>query len=565
VPTSGNALLPAADWTAGGHEGPPPLSSVPAAASNVTPVDRRKKGILAILAGTGTVAGLDNSILNVALPTFVRQLHASNSELQWIVDAFVVVYASFMISSGSLGDRWGRARTWKLGMTIFMASTAAAAFSTTPTTLILFRSLMGLGATMTLPVSLSMITHLFIEPGERARAIGVWTAANFVGLATGPVIGGALLTHFWWGSVFLVTVPVIVVMLVVGIRLLPESKDPGAARFDPLGVLLSAATFGLLLWGVIEAPDQGWLSAETLLVFGIAVLAAAGFFLWESHNSSPMLDLSLFTSTRFTISTVVASLIILAFTGALFLVTQLMQFVFGYSPFVTGLCLVPMALVMAGVGAFSPAIAARVGIKPVMIFGPGLAGGACLLLGFLSRSGLAIVIGTTALIGAGIAIMFAPSLELALGAVSRDKAGLVSGTNNTVRQFGTAMGIAVIGSVYASGYRISVVRDLAKQGIARSHLSTVTSSVGSALQYGNKIGGKQGALISDAARHAFVNGATESMAVAGGVCFAAALLAGALLPRSAALRAPAPWVSSRTDFQSEPIHVATALFGEVAE
>jgi EmrB/QacA subfamily drug resistance transporter len=499
---------------------------------------RRRSGILAILACTGMVAGLDTSILNVALPTLIRQLHASNSELQWIVDSYVVVYASFMISSGSLGDRWGRAKTWKLGAIIFMLSSAAAAFSTTPTTLTIFRSLMGLGATMTVPVSLSIITHVFTDPPGRARAIGVWSATSFLGVATGPIIGGVLLSHFWWGSVFLITVPVIMVMLVAGSRLLPESRDPDAARFDPLGVLLSAGTFSLLLWGIIEAPDNGWLSISTIAIFGLAVLTAAGLILWERRSSSPMLDLSLFANSRFTMSTLVASMVILSFTGALFLVTQLMQFVFAYSALTTGFWLVPMALVMAIVGSVSATVASRLGAKPVLLMGPGVAVVGCLLLGFFCRAGLAAVVGATSLIGAGMALTFAPSLELALGSVDREKAGTVSGTNNTFRQFGTAMGIAVLGSVYASSYRSSVTHGLGSIGVSRTNIVKATSSVGSALKIGHDIGGKQGLLVSSAARHAFINGTTVSMMAAAGVCCGAVLLSGFLLPGSAHLRLP---------------------------
>ena len=306
----------------------------------------RHRAALAVICVSALVVNVDNTILNVALPTLVRQLHATSSELQWIVDSYAMVFAGLLLVGGSLADRFGRKRFFLIGLAVFAASSAGAGFSGSVSLLIAWRALMGMGAALTIPASLSIINDVFRDPTERARAIGAWAGTIGLGIAIGPIAGGLLLARFWWGAVFLVNVPIIVAGFLAALALVPDSKNPAAEQPDPAGGLLSVAGFGLLLWAIIEAPTAGWASGEVIGV-GLASLVVLGSFaVWEARSRHPMLKLELFGDRHFSVAAAGECLGTFGLLGALFVQTQFLQFDLGYSPLQAGLRILPIAVVL---------------------------------------------------------------------------------------------------------------------------------------------------------------------------------------------------------------------------
>jgi MFS family permease len=254
------------------------------------------------------MVNLDNTIHNVALPTLARKLGATSSGLQWIVDACALVFAGLLLVGGSLADRYGRKRLFLAGLTVFACGSIGAAFSNSVAMLIGWRAVMGGGAAMTMPATLSIINDLFRDPGERSRAIGLWAGTSGVGIAIGPIAGGLLLAHFWWGSVFLVNVPIVIAGAVAAVALVPDSKDPKARRPDPVGAVLSTLGLGSVLWAIIEAPTSGWLSTEVIAAGAVGLAVIAVFLAWEAHSTHPMLNLGFFRAHRFSAASASLSL-----------------------------------------------------------------------------------------------------------------------------------------------------------------------------------------------------------------------------------------------------------------
>ena len=328
---------------------------------------RGQRGIrlttLVVVCVSALVVNVDNTILNVALPTLVRELHATSSELQWIVDSYAMVFAGLLLVGGSLADRFGRKRFFLIGLTVFAGASTGAGFSGSVSLLIAWRAVMGIGAALTIPASLSIINDVFRDPTERARAIGAWAGTIGLGIAIGPIAGGLLLARFWWGSVFLVNVPITVAGFVGAVTTVPDSKNPAAEQPDPTGALLSIAGLGLLLWAIIEAPTEGWASGEVIGV-GMASLAVLGaFVVWEARSRHPMLRLGLFSDRRFSVAAAGESFGTFGLLGALFVQTQFLQFDLGYSPLQAGLRILPVAAVLVVSAPLSPVIARFVGIK----------------------------------------------------------------------------------------------------------------------------------------------------------------------------------------------------------
>jgi MFS family permease len=253
----------------------------------------RRWWTLGVLCLSLLVIGLDNTILNVALPTLVRDLSATQTQLQWIVDAYTIVYASLLLTTGSMGDKFGRKGALSVGLAVFGLGSLASAFSGSATLLIAARGLAGIGACIIMPATLSILTNVF-PAGERAKAIGVWAGVSGLGIVVGPTVGGWLLQHFWWGSVFLINVPIVIAALVAGYFLVPTSRDPSSPRLDPAGTVLSAAGLIALLYAVIEGPAQSWTSTGELVAFGVGIALTAAFIWWELHSDHPMLDVRFF-------------------------------------------------------------------------------------------------------------------------------------------------------------------------------------------------------------------------------------------------------------------------------
>ncbi|HVN51817.1 MAG TPA: MFS transporter, partial [Acidimicrobiales bacterium] len=282
-------------------------------------VHDRRWVILTVLCLSIFVIVVDGTIVNVTLPTLVRTLHASNSQLQWIVDAYTLVFAGLLLAAGSLGDRWGRKRALTLGMAWFGVTSALAAFSHTPGQLIAARAAMGVGAALIFPATLAILSNVFTVATERAKAIGIWAAVSGLSVALGPVTGGWLLEHFWWGSVFLVNVPVIVVALVAGRLVIPESRDPDASRTDWPGLVLSISGVTLLVWAVIEAPGTGWTDPSIVGAFALSAMLLVAFGWCELRSATPMLDVRIFTNLRFSAASLSVTVAFFALFGFVFM------------------------------------------------------------------------------------------------------------------------------------------------------------------------------------------------------------------------------------------------------
>ncbi|GIU86781.1 MAG: hypothetical protein KatS3mg009_1296 [Acidimicrobiia bacterium] len=344
--------------------------ATPAAAPPV-PWDRTSRAyrnrwwILAVLCLSLLVIIVDNSILNVAIPTLVRDLGATTSQLQWIVDSYTLVFAGLLLTAGSLGDRFGRRGALQFGMAVFGAGSLAAALVSNANQLIAARAVMGIGSAFIMPATLSIITNVF-PPDERGRAIALWASIAGVATALGPISGGFLLEHFYWGSVFWVNIPIVAVALVAGVFLIPTSRDPSEPALDPLGALLSIVGLGALVFSIIQAPEDGWTHPTILAGFAVAAVVLGAFALWERHTPSPMLDMSFFRNPRFSAASAGITLIFFAMFGTIFLLTQHLQFVMGYSALEAGTRLLPWAAVMLVVAPNSARLAERFGTKLVV-------------------------------------------------------------------------------------------------------------------------------------------------------------------------------------------------------
>ena len=414
---------------------------------------RNKPLVLISLLLAAFVINLDTTIVNVALPTLVRELHASNSQLQWVVDAFSLLFAGSVLAAGSLSDRFGRKGMLLAGLSVFGAASLAGGLTDNPGQLIAARSVMGVGAAMVFPSTLSLISNVFTERRERARAIGLWGAITGVAIALGPIVGGWLLEVSDWRSIFFAMTPVAAVAGVLAGGYVPTSRDPDAPPTDRPGFALSTAMVALLVYTIIEAPNHGWGSARTLAGFALTAVVAAAFVTWERRIERPMLDLSLFRNLRFTAASASVAISFFALSGFILLVTQYFQFLKGYGPLSTGVRLLPVASFVAISSIAGARLAVRFGTK--LVVAPGLMSMAAFYVWVSTSSattGYATIAAQMVVGGTGIGLTSAPATEAIMGVVPKAKAGVGSAVNDATRLLGGTLGVAVIGSVYASLY-----------------------------------------------------------------------------------------------------------------
>jgi EmrB/QacA subfamily drug resistance transporter len=315
---------------------------------------------------------IDNTIVNVALPTLVHDLDADVSQLQWVVDAYTLVFAALLLLAGALGDRFGRRRTLLGGLAVFGIASGCAAYAGGVDGLIVARAVMGAGAAFIMPATLSLLISVFTDARERAMAIGLWAATAGLGVALGPVVGGILLDHFWWGSIFIVNVPLAAIAVAAGSRLIPESRDPVARRLDWTGAALSGAGLVTLVWAIIEAPSRGWMSTPVLGTGALAMITLAAFIVWQRRVEEPLLDVRLFDDARFTAASGTIMVLFFAPFGFLFLSTQYLQFVLGYGPSAAGVGVLPYAGAMIVSALVSSHLVVRFGTKGVVTAGMAL-------------------------------------------------------------------------------------------------------------------------------------------------------------------------------------------------
>jgi EmrB/QacA subfamily drug resistance transporter len=486
---------------------------------------------LAVLCVSLLMVTLDNTVLNVALPTLVRDLHATTTELQWIVDAYVMVFAGLLLVAGSLADRIGRKRVFLAGLAAFAVGSTWAAFSGSVAMLVAARASMGIGGAMMMPSTLAIITDMFRDPAERQRAIGVWAGTSGVGIALGPIVGGLLLAHFWWGSVFLINVPVAVIGAACALPLIPDSKNPAALRPDLVGALLSIAGLGLLLWSLIEAPVRGWSSPVVIGagVGGLAVLAV--FVAWERASSHPMLNLGFFRRRRFSAAIGSVGLATFGLFGALFVLTQFLQFGLGYSALQAGVRVLPAAGAIAVVAPLSTFLVRAAGTK--ITVGAGLlivAGGLAQLSTASATTAFTGILPGLILLGVGAGLTIPSATESVMGSLPSAHAGVGSGTNGAFLQIGGALGVAVIGSLLSTRYQDMMTSALAPYHVPHEVMQTVLGSVGGALAVAARVGGALGAALGDLARSAFASGMELGLTTAACVAVVGCLIALIALP-----------------------------------
>jgi MFS transporter, DHA2 family, multidrug resistance protein len=494
-------------------------------------VHRRRWATLATLCLSLMIIGLDNTVLNVALPTLVTDLGASDSQLQWVVDAYTLVFAGLLLTAGSLADRFGRKNALAGGLALFGLASLAATWSTSPGQLIGARALMGLGAAFIMPSTLSVLTHVFRDPTERAKAIGIWAAVAGLGIVVGPALGGWMLQHYWWGSVFLINAPVALTALAAGWWLVPDSRDPSAPRIDLTGAVLSTVGLATLVWGIIEAPARGWTSGASVTALLVAGVLLGVFAWWETRTSHPMLNLAFFADRAFSSAALAITMVFFALFGSIFFLTQYLQFVLGYDPLAAGQRIMPIAtLIIAAPAAVQ--VAQRIGFKIV------IAGGLCTVasaLLLLSRTAtddgyghLAIVL---MLLGAGMGMTMAPATHAVMSSLPTANAGVGSAVNDSVRQIGGALGVAVLGSILSSSY----TRHLPDSAAGIPIPAGADQGLGASLAIAAHLPAPAGQAFVTAAREGYIQAMDTTVLVAAAVAFAGALVALRWMPHRTAL------------------------------
>jgi EmrB/QacA subfamily drug resistance transporter len=499
---------------------------------------------LAALLLAAFLVNLDTTLVNVALPALVRELHATTAQLQWVIDAYNLVFAALLLTFGSLSDRYGRKGMLLAGLTVVGAASLAGGFTTTASQLIAARAVMGAGAAMTFPATLSLISNLFTQRRERARAIGLWGAVAGVAIAMGPIVGGWLLEHFSWASIFTAMAPVAAVAALGVAAAVPASRNPDAAAPDIPGLVLSSATMALLVYTIIEAPAYGWTASRSLAGFAGSAVLLAAFIVRERRAPHPMLDVRIFRDMRFSAASGAVTVSFFTLLGFIFLITQYFQFVRGYGPLSTGARLLPVAL-SVGVGSVAGTqLAVRMGTKLIVTIG--LVAMAVFYGWVAATTGTTLSYGIIAVqmvvFGLGMGLTSAPATESIMGAISRNMAGVGSAVNDSTRLIGGTLGVAVIGSVYASVYGSRLTATL--PAAVPPHVAAIAhQSLGAAYTAAGTVAGHGRPALAQAlhlaATNAFLRGLTVGALVAGGVALAGALLAGVFLPAQPASAASA--------------------------
>jgi EmrB/QacA subfamily drug resistance transporter len=476
------------------------------------------------------IVSIGNSSLNVAIPTLSRTLQATESQLQWVIAVYSLVFAGLLFTTGALGDRFGRKGALQIGLLLFLGACVAATFSTDITQLIIWRAVMGLGAALIMPSTLSILVNVF-PAHERTKAIAIWAGVAGAGGAVGPVASGLLLNHFWYGSVFLVNVPICAIGLVAGWFLVPRSKDPEHGQLDPLGAVLSIIGIVGIVYGLIEAPDKGWLATPTLLAFAIGAIALVAFVLWERYTPEPMLPMSLFKNRAFSASTSGMILVFMAMYGVFFLITQYFQLILGFSPLGSALRFLPIAPIMVIVAPLTPRLSQRFGANRTVSIGLALVGVGLITFRVLEAdsSYLWVLAGVVPLVS-GMALAMSPMTAGIMSAVPPRRAGAGSAMNDATRELGAALGVAVMGSIAASGYTHAV--DKLTTALPPAAQTAARSSLAGALAVGEKLPGAAGASLINGAESAFIGGIHLSVTIGAILAWIAAIVVLRYLPKS---------------------------------
>ncbi len=474
------------------------------------------------------IATIDETIVNVALPSIQRDLEASGSALQWIVNSYVLVFGGLLLTMGGLGDRFGRARMLRYGLAVFAISSIGAALAESSSQLITARAVMGLGGAMMMPATLSIIVNVFKEE-EMARAIAIWAMMAGVGVALGPVLGGVLLQNFDWGSIFLINVPIAAIAIAASLSLVPDSRDPESRPLDIPGALLSTGAVAALIFAVIEGPGRGLTSPEILIAIAATLILGVGFVVRERRAEYPLLDFALFRLPRFSMGALAISVAFFAMVGFIFGLTQYFQFVQGHTPLQAGVRFLPVALGFMAGAIGSEKLALRFGTAKVVVSGLVIVTAAMPLVILWEVNSSYLMIGPImAAIALGVGLVVAPSAEAVMGAVELAKAGVGSAMNDVTQMLSSALSIAVIGSVMYALYS-------AKLGDAAASLplqaeDAVRDSIGAAIQEAALLPQADGLALSTAARTAFTDGLGLAVVIGAGVTLIGALIVAKFMP-----------------------------------
>ena len=495
--------------------------------------DPRRWIALGVVSLAVFITTLDGLIVNIALPSLSKDLGATTRELQWIVDAYLLVFTGLLLAAGGLSDRFGRRRGLLIGLALFGATSVYAASVATSGSLILARALMGIGAAAIFPTTLAIITNLFTDPRERSAAIGIWSAVSGMGVAAGPITGGWLLEHFWWGSVFLVNIPVVIVAIIAVVLVVPESRDRTVPRLDLIGLVLSITAIGALVFSIIEAPHFGWLDPVTLGGFAVAGSLLVAFVRWEMRVAHPLLPVRIFQNLRFSAASIAVTSAFFALFGFVFLITQYFQLVKGYSPLSAGVRTLPVALSIATASVVSPKIVDRIGTKRVVAGGLALMAIGFAWISFASaRTPYLEIVGQMLCLGLGLGSTTAPATESIMGSLSVDKAGVGSAVNDTTRELGGTLGVAVIGSVFTSVYVHSLDAGPVFSALPIAARDASRESVVAAAQVAGSLGANAQSFFGEVG-NAFLSGLSTACWVAASVALAGSIFALTFLPARA--------------------------------
>ncbi len=464
--------------TTSSHDQTPPQTP-PQTASQTAPAGHPRRWlILGVLCLAVLTVVLDNTVLNVAIPSLTRELGAATSDVQWMINAYALVQSGLLLTAGNAADRYGRKKMLAVGLALFGAGSLVAGLADSTAQLIAARAGMGIGGALLMTTVLAVAIQIF-TPEEQPKAIGIWAAVNSLGFAAGPLIGGFMLNHFWWGAIFLINLPVAALAFVAVVTLVPESKNPQGERPDLIGALLSTIGMASLVFAIISGPGHGWTSGRVLVTAAVAVVVLAAFAYWESRIPYPMLDLHFFRNRQFTGAVAGAVLITFGMGGSLFLLTQHMQFVLGYEPLEAGLRTAPLALMIVvlnftGVAAKG---AARMGTPVAIGLGMTLMAAGLVSIATIASGGYAGTLLGLVLIGAGAAVASPAMSHAIMSAIPPEKAGVGAGINGTVAEFGTGLGVAVLGAVLNSRFAATV-------SVAAASLPAALAAAGSEAERG---------------------------------------------------------------------------------
>ncbi|HEX2701257.1 MAG TPA: MFS transporter [Acidimicrobiales bacterium] len=484
-------------------------------------IHRRRWFLLGIMCLSLVMVVMSVAGLNVALPSMQRDLDASSSALQWIVDSYALVFAALLLPAGALGDRFGRKLALLAGLAVFACGSLLSGLATGSAQVIGGRVITGVGAAFVMPATLSLLTTIF-PPEERRKAIAMWAGFAGAGGALGPIVSGGLLERYWWGSAVLVNVPIVAAVIAAVWVFSPTSRDPEATPLDPVGAGLSLVGLGSLVFGIIEGPEKGWGSPTILVAFVVAVAALSTFLAWERRSAHPMLPLQLFRDRRMSVGSGVVTVAFFVMFGLFFLFTLYLQFVRAYSPLSAGLATLPLALALVAIAPRSAALAEKVGTGPVMAAGFVLVAAGFAVLAMVGPQTAYVVLAVAmVLLGAGLSLTAAPATGSIMSAVPPAKAGVGSAVNDTTREVGGALGIAVLGSLSSAAYRSALdLSDLRLPpqvtAAARESIGAATF-VGAGIPGGQELAARAGAAFTDAFNLASTVAAALSLVAAVGV------------------------------------------------